>query len=64
MILRTVCRNCAKAKFFSKDGDPDECLKLNETILSMRPGKERLRAISEACRSKYVCPHCKQSQPN
>jgi DNA-directed RNA polymerase II subunit RPB1 len=30
----------------------------------MRFGKERLRAISEAVRSKFVCPHCKAPQPN
>lgn len=52
MILRSVCRQCARAKFWTQESDPDECVVLSETILNMRPGKERLRAIAEACRTK------------
>lgn len=57
MILRAVCRQCAKPKFkveakHSPTPCPDECVTLSELILSMRPGKERLRAIAEACRTK------------
>ena len=64
MVLRSVCRGCAKAKFATEAGDPPELVVLNESILNMRAGKERLRAISEACRSKFVCAHCKMIQPN
>ena len=68
MILRCVCRQCAKPKFKIPNDSlnvyPTECIEIPESITKMRVGKEKLRAISECCRSKFTCAWCKSAQPN
>jgi DNA-directed RNA polymerase beta' subunit len=49
MILRSVCRECARPKC-SIDNVPGGL-------------KERLKAISEMSRTKFTCPHCGAPQP-
>ena len=51
-ILRCVCRACASPKY--------------EDISAFKnySPKEKLRAVSDMCKTKYICPVCKEPQPN
>jgi DNA-directed RNA polymerase II subunit RPB1 len=53
MVLRAVCRECARPKI-----EPDP------SLLAGPPSRERLRAISDSMRTKMVCQWCKAPQPN
>jgi DNA-directed RNA polymerase II subunit RPB1 len=60
MILRTVCRECAKPKFkCGLDAEPEGLVA--HTIGS--PSREKLRVLSEACRNKFTCLWCGAPQP-
>lgn len=60
MILRLMCRECAKPKF-SLDEDSSQVF-VSQGILDKNP-KERLRLVSDLCRNKLVCSFCKAPQP-
>ena len=55
-ILRSVCWACSRRKFTIK-GEKG-CFLDARSIISRTPsmGKERLRAISEACKNRFKCP--------
>ena len=60
MVLRTLCRECAKPKF--KCGLPAE----PETLVAHTigtPSREKLRVLSESCRNKFTCQWCLAPQP-
>lgn len=54
MILRAVCRECGRPKSDAA----------HDAATSLVPSRERLRQISDALRTKMVCPWCKAPQPN
>jgi DNA-directed RNA polymerase II subunit RPB1 len=60
-LLRSVCWACSKAKF--AEGVPG-LVDIRPIIAKTPSGsKERLRAISEACKNKYKCFFCEAPQP-
>jgi len=59
MILRSVCRECAKPKFSNTQGDN---IYINESVL-LKNYKEKLRLISDLCRTKLKCNACGAPQP-
>jgi DNA-directed RNA polymerase II subunit RPB1 len=62
-ILRSVCWACSRRKFTVK-GEPGGFLDARSIISSTSPnGKERLRAISEACKNRFKCPWNDESLP-
>jgi len=78
LLLRTVCRECAKPKFDTKCAPTklDASLEIDITarkvvglvhvskeLRDMQPGKERLKAISDLCKTKLVCLWCNAPQP-
>jgi DNA-directed RNA polymerase beta' subunit len=52
-VLRCVCRHCAKAKFTDHEA----------SVFSSWSPKDKLRAISDLCRTRYICSACKSPQP-
>jgi DNA-directed RNA polymerase II subunit RPB1 len=52
-VLRCVCRHCAKPKFTNQEA----------SAFSSWSPKDKLRAISDMCRTRYICSHCKSPQP-
>lgn len=66
LILRCVCRECARPKFRAlQDGldDGPDGLTDVTAILELPIGRERLRQMSEVCRSKLTCMWCGAPQP-
>jgi DNA-directed RNA polymerase II subunit RPB1 len=69
MILRSVCRECARPKFAVCQeglsipaGMPQDLVNVQPSIM-LRTPKERLKFISEACRTKFKCHWCDAPQP-
>jgi len=65
MILRSVCRECAKPKF-SMASDTEAIqgqLIVPDEVLQRTP-KERLKYIAEACRTRFKCHWCEAPQPS
>lgn len=62
MVLRCVCRECARPKFNTGavGAKPEGLVAINN---AMAPSREKLRLISEACRTKMVCLWCSAPQP-
>jgi len=67
MVLRSVCRECGRPKCIIPGLEYTAThiapMELSPAIMALEPSRERLRLISEACRSKLVCPHCLAPQP-
>ena len=65
-VLRCVCRNCAKPKFWSEGSphDPNGRADITSILRDGYTAKERLRVVSEMSRTKYQCASCNISQPN
>jgi len=60
MILRAVCRECARPKFkCGIPGEPEGLVAHNIGV----PSREKLRVLSEACRNKFTCLWCAAPQP-
>ena len=69
LILRAVCRECAMPKFAlpalnDSKKEVKGLIQLSCDIVAMAPSREKLRSVSDACRSKLSCPHCLAPQPN
>lgn len=79
MILRCVCRECARPKFrpegrvdFWSSGVPDgvdggpssELVQVPMAVWSAEASRDRLKTISELCRTKLLCHWCGAPQPN
>lgn len=63
MLLRAVCRECARPKFriaATMEKQPDGLVCLQKSSTSAR---ETLRIASEACRNKLTCLWCGAPQP-
>lgn len=65
LVLRCVCRECAKPKF-TGCGLQDEPTGLIDTrgLVDSKASKGNLRSISEMCRSRMQCEWCGAPQPN
>lgn len=61
MILRMLCRECAKPKFSFSENDTGQVF-IGPAITS-KNAKERLRIISDLCRNKLTCTSCGAPQP-
>ena len=66
MVLRSVCRECARPKFgnFGPADGPDGFIDISEALKTQEPSRDKLRTISEACRNKHICQWCKAPQPS
>jgi len=65
-VLRCVCRDCAAPKFWlpGSPHDPTGRVDVSGIFRDTTTPKERLRLVSEACKTKYMCASCAVQQPN
>ena len=62
MILRCLCRECARAKY-TYDPQNNDLVYISETIQNVKNPKEKLRIISDMCKNKLTCTYCNAPQP-
>ena len=62
MILRCICRECARSKY-TFDSENNDLVYISEAIQKLKNPKERLRIISDLCKNKLTCLFCAAPQP-
>lgn len=68
-VLRCICRHCAHPKFWSSNcpwplnNENGSRINITSILREATTSTEKLRLVSEACRSKFLCIDCNLPQP-